>query len=187
MLPVYALLAAGRATRMGFAKAFTPLEGVAPLARIAQTLDRREFVVVTASVDVNRARTLAPNAAAFAHNDEPERGMAHSLQCALTKISPDRDVGVLLADMPWITADTLGRVEALLGDAVDVAYPVDDAGVPGHPVLFAARCRFHLDALPEGDTIRIVRVEPSLRRANVLVRDPGAFVDLDRPSDWHAL
>jgi len=180
------LLAAGRATRMGFAKAFTPLEGIAPLARIARTLGDREFVVVTSRADAPQAESLAPNATAYVTNDEPERGMNHSLGCALAEIAADRSIGVLLADMPWISSETLTGVETLLDGNADVAYPVDATGAIGHPVIFAASARSRLEALPDGDTIRSVRDEASLRRAHVAVADPGAFIDLDRPSDWHA-
>jgi CTP:molybdopterin cytidylyltransferase MocA len=171
---------------MGFAKVFTPLEGIAPLARVAQTLRGREFVVVAPAAHASDAQNLAPHALAYAFNDETERGMAWSLRCAMARIPAGRDIGILLADMPWVTRETLARVETLLGPAVDVAYPVDESDTPGHPVIFSARCRARLESLPEGDTLRIARDDPSLRRASAVLGDRGAFIDLDTPSDWHA-
>ncbi|HVA29139.1 MAG TPA: NTP transferase domain-containing protein, partial [Candidatus Baltobacteraceae bacterium] len=158
----------------------------APLARIADTLRGRAFVVVTATTDVPQAMHLAPGAAAYVTNDEPDRGMTHSLRCALTRIAPDRAIGVLLADVPFITAQTIARIESELAPSIDVAYPTDRDGAPGHPVIFAASLRARLEALPDGDTLRALRDDPQLRRARVLIEDRGAFYDLDRPSQWHA-
>jgi molybdenum cofactor cytidylyltransferase len=170
---------------MGFSKAFEPLEGIAPIARVAAALESREIVVVCASADLNRSKALVPNAAAFATNDQAERGMSHSLRCALAHIGWDRSIGIVLADMPFIAAETFNRVEELLDGDIDVAYPIDVRGTPGHPVLFASSARAKLEALPDGDTIRHVRDDGALHSVGVRVEDRGAFTDLDKPSDWH--
>jgi molybdenum cofactor cytidylyltransferase len=171
---------------MGFAKAFEPLGGIAPVARVAATLGMREIVVVCASADLERAKHLVPMAVSFATNDSPDRGMNHSLRTGLAHIEPDRSIGVVLADMPFIAPETFERVEEVLSGDIDVAYPIGADDAPGHPVLFSARARAKLEDLPDGDTIRRVRDDVTLRSVGIRVADRGAFIDLDRPSDWHA-
>jgi hypothetical protein len=43
-----------------------------------------------------------------------------------------------------------------------------------------------VEALPDGDTLRIARDDASLRRGSWRCCDRSAFLDLDVPSDWKA-
>lgn len=169
---------------MGFAKVFTPLPGgTAPLARIAALLQDREAVVVVPPDRCGDASRLAPRMLVVV-NAEPQRGMTHSLHLALAAIPPASSFGVLLGDTPFLRSSTLEHVEASLA-GFDVAYPVSQAGVPGHPVLFAAPARAIVEHLPDGDTLARARDDASLRRNALAVEDEGAFLDLDEPGDWH--
>jgi molybdenum cofactor cytidylyltransferase len=183
--PAYVVLAAGAARRMGFDKAIEPLDGRSPLERVTSALGAREHVVVAPSRLGAAASRSAPRARVVS-NDEPERGMTRSLQIGLQFVDRDRAFGVLPADLPEMTEATIAATEALLRADIDVAYPVDPNGVPGHPVLFAASARSVVDALPEGDTLRRARDHSSLRRATWLCSDPSAFFDVDEPADWDA-
>ena len=184
--PVYIVLGAGRASRMGFPKVFERLGDAAPLERIAAALSERPFVVVVDPTHESIARRMAPKAQAIAVNDAPERGMVHSLRLGLAAVETIRPFGVLLGDMPFLNPETLATLERALADGADVVHPVDDTGVGGHPVLFSTVARSRVPLLPDGDTLRQLRDDPSLRRAAVLVRDRGAFVDLDEPAQWEA-
>ena len=170
---------------MGFDKAVTPLALRSPLSRIAEALGRRSvFVVVPFRLSEDAAR-MVPSAR-IVINCEPELGMAHSLHLALALIERKSPFGVLLGDMPSMTEATIDRTEALLHGDVDVAFPVDPAGTPGHPVLFSARARSVVEALPSGDTLRSARDDASLQRATWCCADRSAFLDLDVPEDWKA-
>jgi molybdenum cofactor cytidylyltransferase len=181
--PVYVVLAAGASRRMGFDKAVTPLQGRSPLERVLAALEERDCVVVVPSRLAEAVTTLAP-AVRLAINDEPERGMTRSLSLGLESVPRDRDFGVLPADMPVMSAATIAATEVMLQNGADVAYPVDADGVPGHPVLFAARTRPIVEALPQGDTLRYARDAPELRRATWVCADLSAFLDVDDPADW---
>lgn len=171
---------------MGFDKVVTPLAGRAPLERIAGALREREAIVVVPSRLADTAAGLAPGAR-VAINDDAHLGMTHSLRTALRLIEPERDFGVLLADMPALTSATIDRTEALfLQSDAEVAYPVDADGLPGHPVLFSSRARAIIDALPAADALRSARDNPSLRRVTWMCEDGGAFHDLDEPGQWEA-
>jgi CTP:molybdopterin cytidylyltransferase MocA len=131
------------------------------------------------------AARIAP-AASIVINRERACGMAHSLHLALSLIERESPFGVLLGDMPSMTEATIDRTEAMLCGDVDVAFPVDLAGTAGHPVLFSARARPIVEALPDGDTLHSARDDASLRRATWCCSDRSAFFDLDVPEDWKA-
>jgi CTP:molybdopterin cytidylyltransferase MocA len=133
----------------------------------------------------DEAARIAP-AARIVINRERARGMAHSLHLALSLIERESPFGVLLGDMPSMTEATIDRTEAMLCGDVDVAFPVDLAGTAGHPVLFSARARTIVEALPDGDTLRSARDGASLRRATWRCGDRSAFFDIDVPEDWNA-
>jgi CTP:molybdopterin cytidylyltransferase MocA len=181
----YVILAAGESRRMGFDKTITPLALRSPLARITQALGRRPALIVVPTHLSEDAARIAP-AAGIVINDEQSLGMTHSLHLALASIERHSPFGVLLGDMPGMTEATIERTEALLRGEVDVAFPVDPAGTPGHPVLFSARARSVVEALPFGDTVRSARDNATLRRATWCCADRSAFLDLDVPEDWNA-
>ncbi len=183
--PLYVLLAAGASRRMGFDKAFAPFDGETLFARAVAALGGRDCIAVVPSRYAKAAAACAPHAR-VACNDEPERGMTRSLHLALAMLPRDRAFGVLPVDLPEMQRQTIEATEALLTDGVDVAYPVDASGRPGHPVLFGATARVVVDALEEGDTLRRARDDAALRRATWLCRDRSAFYDLDEPAEWDA-
>lgn len=170
---------------MGFDKAIRRDSGLAPLERVARALGERDSVIVVQPRLEAAVRAMLPNAR-VAINEAAWLGMASSLRSGLGDFAADEPFGVLLADMPAMTASTLARTEALLEPGVDVAFPVDAEGLPGHPVLFSARARAIVEALPDGDTLRIARDHPSLRHATWICTDRSAFLDLDVPAEWAA-
>jgi CTP:molybdopterin cytidylyltransferase MocA len=181
---VYVVLAAGGARRMGFAKATTPLAGVAPVARLAATLEGRDLAVVTSTAQRDACAREVPGARIFV-NPSPERGMTSSLSVAHAALDPEATLGVLLADKPLVSRRTLERCEHALGSC-DVLYATV-LGEPGHPVYFAPAARARLRDVPDGDTLRVLRDHPDLRRADVACdEDPGVVIDLDTPQAWDA-
>jgi CTP:molybdopterin cytidylyltransferase MocA len=155
------------------------------LERIALALADRSAIVVAPKRLLPLVGAMMPRAVAIG-NDEPSRGMTHSLRLGLRRVARTQAFGVLLADMPAITTPMLSRTEARLTGNVDVAYPVNAQRKPGHPVLFSARARAIIETLPEGDTLRQARDHPSMRRAIWHCADDSAFLDLDVLADWEA-
>jgi CTP:molybdopterin cytidylyltransferase MocA len=170
---------------MGFDKAIRRCGDLAPLERIACALGDRDSIVVVPPHRHAAAAAMMPRSLVLT-NDQRWRGMAHSLRIALPSIAPTDAVGVLLADMPAMTDVTLARTEALLRDGVDVAFPVRSDGLRGHPVLFSPRVRAKLEQLRDGDTLRLVRDDPSYARVGWTCTDESAFLDLDYPAEWEA-
>ncbi len=170
---------------MGFDKTILRCGHAAPLERVGLALGIRNSILVVAPRLREAAGRMIPRSLVLA-NEEPWRGMAHSLRIALRFIGRNEAVGVLLGDMPAMTDATIARTESLLSGAVDVAFPRSAEGAPGHPVLFAPSTRAKLEALPDGDTLSVAREDASFVRAQWTCPDASAFLDLDSPAQWEA-
>jgi molybdenum cofactor cytidylyltransferase len=177
---VCAILAAGRSTRMGEQKLLLPLNGATLLER---ALDAARDFPAIAVVAPELASLVVPRAGLqIVINNEPERGMAHSLALADAAVG-DRATAlvVLLADTPFVDAALVRRVVASLGSA-DVAYPVR-AGNPGHPVAFGPRPRAELARWGDGDSLRRLRDDPRWDRREVPETGEAPFLDVDTPAE----
>jgi CTP:molybdopterin cytidylyltransferase MocA len=175
-----AILAAGLSTRMGEPKLLLRVEGDPLVKRAIDAAADFPIIIVASSV---LAVGLRPTATVtIVVNDEPERGMTHSLMLA-DRAATDRTIplAVLLGDTPLVDAALVRRIVGALGDA-DVAYPVR-GGVPGHPVVFGPRPRAAIATLPEGDTLRTLRSDARWRRVEVPIDDDRPFADVDTPED----
>ncbi len=108
--------------------------------------------------------------------------MNASLRLALTRVSPQRIIAVVLADMPFLSPDLVEATLDACAAGADVAYPIV-AGQAGHPVAFGPRTRSLLDDLPDGDSIRSVRDAPQLVRRPVAWDQKSILCDIDTPLD----
>jgi CTP:molybdopterin cytidylyltransferase MocA len=167
---------------MGFDKITTPLNDVSPLEIIVRMLGERRAVVVAPSSLAANVRKYAPSAD-YVTNDDAERGMSYSLKAGLRAVPVGSSIGVLLGDMPLMTATIICRTESLMDGSTDVAYPVDAMGRSGHPVLFAPWQRTFIERLPDGDTLRHAR-DSAARKATWLCTESAAFADVDVPLEW---
>jgi CTP:molybdopterin cytidylyltransferase MocA len=173
------ILAAGAARRMGSPKLLLPIDGRPMIAHVLEAAAAWPCVVV-AGADV--APVLAASPARVVRNDAPERGMSHSLVLADAVIARDEPIAVLPADLPDITSAALAAAIGAYDDIVDVVIPrYGEAFV--HPVIFGPRARQMIAALPDGDTIRRLRDDPSLRR-RIVTADRAASLDIDTPSEY---
>ncbi len=164
---------------MGERKVLLPVAGASLLARALAATAAYPRIVV-ASADVAAGLSPGPSLVVIV-NDEPERGMTHSLRLADAAADPAAALAVVLADTPFVDADLVARVFEALGTA-DVAYPVR-AGVPGHPVVFGPRPRRELAGLIDGDTLRTLRADPRWTRVELEIPDDRPFIDIDTPTD----
>jgi CTP:molybdopterin cytidylyltransferase MocA len=112
-------------------------------------------------------------------NEECNRGMTHSLKLADRAVPPGLSLIVLLGDKPLITSELIARLCAEASGA-DVVYPIrPQTDEPGHPVVFSPRARAKIDTLPDGDSLRRLRDDPSLISRSVVTDDEAAFYDVD--------
>jgi molybdenum cofactor cytidylyltransferase len=173
------ILAAGAARRMGSQKLLLPIDGRPMIAHVIDAAAGWPLVVVAgAGVEP----FLAAAAVRIVRNAAPERGMSHSLALADASIAPSEPVAVLLADLPDITPAAIAAVIGAYDETIDVVVPRSGATF-GHPVVFGPRARRKIAALPDGDTIKAVRDDPSLRR-RIVAADRSALTDIDTPDDY---
>lgn len=177
------VLAAGTSSRMGAQKLLLPVRGVPMVDRVLAACAGMETLVVASPVV---AKHIGASRATVLINSNPNLGMAHSLALAHAHIAQDRAIAVFLADKPLMTAALARRViDAGQTACADVCFPERD-GVGGHPVYFSARARERIAGL-SGDSLRLLRDAPDLRRIVIPITDEGAYFDVDDPGALRAL
>jgi molybdenum cofactor cytidylyltransferase len=178
------LLAAGAGARFGGGKLLARLpDGATIGARAAANLRGAvsDVIAVVRPGDDALMREMTEAGAVATVCADADTGMGASLAHGV-RIAGDVDAYlVALADMPWITADSLRRVVA----GLDAGHPLV---VPryrqqrGHPVGFGAVHRDALLAL-SGDTGARALIAGATDIHWVDVDDPGVVRDVDVPAD----
>ena len=191
MIPAL-VLAAGRSSRMGRAKATLPVDDhdtfLSRIVRTFVTAGIDDVVVVLghdASV-VAESLTDSLLPARFALNREYDRGQLSSIRTGLAVIDRPGVTAVLLTlvDVPLFSASTVRAIVARFREGgAPVVRPVSN-GRHGHPILLA-RSLFDLvrSTGDEAGLKPIVRTHASAA-GDVEVVDEGAFVDIDTAEEY---
>lgn len=113
--------------------------------------------------------------------EDADAGMGHSLAHAV-KQSPTAAGGwlVALGDMPFVTLETLRRLQAGLASGADIVAPVYQ-GQRGHPVGFSARHAAALGALSGDVGARALLAQGPVRLIDV--DDAAVLRDIDWRTD----
>jgi molybdenum cofactor cytidylyltransferase len=187
------VLAAGRARRFGSDKRRHRLADGRPM--LAHSVERYAGAfprcIVVLRPDDPAPEELIPNSAHdpsvhFVRAPDADLGMGHSLAAGARAAHGWDYAFVALGDMPWVDPATLARLRAVMEDALvagrarTIVQPVH-AGVPGHPVGFAAAFLPELELLQgdEGARALLQRHRDEVQR--VEVEDAGVLRDLDSP------
>ena len=177
------LLAAGSAKRFGADKLRVALPdgtavGVAALESLAATVDA--VVAVVRPHDDALARTLASTGARVTACPRAVDGMGSSLAWGVRAAPLAAGWVIALADMPWVSQESVAGVVAALRGGAAIAAPSCN-GARGHPVGFASRFYAELASLSgdEGAKAILGRGPVTLIATN----DPGVLRDLDVPED----
>ena len=179
------LLAAGAATRFRANKLLHPLPDGTPIAvaaarNLRAALDRVVAVVRPGVPELERA--LADAGVEVSVCPDAASGMGHSLAHAIAATPAAAGWVVALADMPFVSPDTIRRVADALGAGAELAAPTY-GGERGHPVAFGARYRQELASLTGDTGARALLKRDQSRLRGVAVDDPGVLRDIDVPSD----
>jgi len=169
------ILAAGTSSRIGRQKLLMAFRGQ-PLIEYAIAAARRWNPIVVAGAQVGEYLAGRLDVVVL-RNDEPNRGMSYSLALADRFLGADVAMIVLLGDKPLIGDALIDTICRTAKDA-DVVYPVR-GGEPGHPVWLSPLARELIAGLPRGDTLRLLRADPSLSSLAVETQEDGAFFDVD--------
>ena len=177
------LLAAGRSARFGREKLLVALAdgtpmAVAALANLSAVVD--SVVAIVRPGDETVAAALARQGARITECPRAAEGMGESLAWGVRAAPAALGWVVALADMPWVSRATIGRVVGALRGGESIAAPTWQRR-RGHPVGFAADHYGELISLSgdEGAKALLERHAISL----LPTEDPGILSDVDTPSD----
>lgn len=185
--PIVVVLAAGRSSRMGRAKALIELDGELALARVlrlAREQSLRALVVLGHGGDAIRA-ALDLRDVAVIENPDPARGMSSSIRCCALALPTGAALALWPVDHARVEAATL----ALLLAAFRARAPGIELVVPrhrdrrGHPLFASARAVDEFRALAVDEPGHVVVRRDPARVAEVVVDDRMVVDDFDRPED----
>jgi molybdenum cofactor cytidylyltransferase len=169
------ILAAGTSSRIGRQKLLMEFRG-RPLIEHAIAAALAWHPVVVCSREVAEYLGQRSNLE-LVLNEQPERGMSHSLALANRQLRDENPMLVVLADKPLVSESLIETICSESAGA-DFVYP-ERNGEPGHPVWLSPRARRFIDYLPPGDTLRLLRENPHLTARAIATEDEGAFFDVD--------
>jgi CTP:molybdopterin cytidylyltransferase MocA len=183
------VLAAGRGVRFGgdTPKPLLPLGGQTLLARALSSALASRLAPVLCVVSDAEVEDEVPEQVEVVHNADPARGIASSLQTALTALAGNERIGAVvvgLADQPLVGAEAYRRV----ADARDDVTPLAVAtygGVRGNPVMIARSLWPDAMALTGDEGARVLIRRYGARE--VPCDDTGEPTDIDTPDDLAAL
>ena len=190
------VLAAGASSRMGRAKAALPLgtTGDTVVSRVVTTLLTAGLpsvtVVAGAHIDAVRSAMPAfePRARVVEHLGWAE-GQLSSLLAGLAAVDDPQLEAILvtLVDVPLVRpASVAAIVTAWRESRAPIVRPVHGEQ-HGHPVIFD---RAVFDDLRRADPkvgAKAVFAAHASRRVDVLIEDPGAYLDIDTPDEYRSV
>jgi len=178
------LLAAGRSTRFGSDKLLHALPDGKPMALASAAAMLAALPRVVAVVSADNAvlrRLLAAQGCEIAIAPATDIGMGWSLAAGVAANDDAAGWVVALADMPFIRAETIMRVQAALAAGAVLAAPVFN-GRRGHPVGFDRRFRQALLALQGDEGARQLLRAHADEIELIPCSDEGILRDIDRPA-----
>jgi molybdenum cofactor cytidylyltransferase len=183
------LLAAGRGTRFGGDKLLARLasgdvagEPMSVVALRHLRLAVNDVIAVVRDDDRALAAELGANGARIVRCTNADDGMGASLACGVRATAGAKGWIVALADMPWISVETIERVGAAVAGGAPVAAPFH-RGERGHPVGFNAACYDALAALGGDEGAKAIVAAQRDRVVRIDVDDAGILRDVDTPAD----
>jgi molybdenum cofactor cytidylyltransferase len=205
--PAALVLAAGLSRRMGTSKLLMPLGDTSIVGRALGAATRfgtagtdpaeagskdagpAEVVVVTGPGDEGIRRLLEKEVPAGGYrvvvNPRPEEGQASSLRAGVSALSEPRDLLVILADQPFVGAETLARVvsAARAGPRAAAAGLVQEEDGPLRPPVLLHRSLLPLLLELKGDRgARALLARFRGCSTGVPARGPE-LLDIDTPED----
>jgi len=186
------VLAAGSSSRMrGANKLFLEVEGESLLRRavsraLAAGLDS---VVVVLGHEVDRARSeLAGLPVGTVWNpDHHALGVNGSLRAGLSAAAGADAVVVLLADMPFVTAEMIAAVAERFRESGAPLVVSDYGGVQAPPTLYGRQLFMDLMAAGDGEGAGKAVVAKNLERAAVMRWPRETLDDVDVPEDFERI
>src|SRR5262245_23434528 len=177
--------AAGKAERFGGAKLLADVGGVTMLDRTLQCLlDAGLDQIVVVLPPAGRFETvkhLADPPVLTVVNPDPSRGMFSSIQVGI-EAAHGNPMLVLPADMPFVSAGTVGAVLAAYARIGGIIVPRHD-GRRGHPIALPDHLKPRVLEAPPTDNLSAVLKRSGIGRTEFDVADAGILRDVDVRGD----
>jgi len=177
------LLAAGGSTRFGSDKRKLLFNEVPLLSYVVALYERvcpRVLVVVKPGDESVQSLVAGPCEWVVAR--DAKVGISRSIAAGIRALGSAPWVIIGLADMPYVSPDTVSQIACTLDAGAVIARP-SSSGRPGNPVGFNSRLFDPLMDL-KGDRGARALIDDYIRDVvDVEVRDQGIFRDIDRPED----
>jgi len=184
------LLAAGTSTRMGRNKMLLDLGGETVLHRAARcAIDGglSPLIVVLGSQAERAEQELGGLECQVVRNPHFESGITSSMHCGLAALPTTTAAAmVLLADMPFVTADMISEMVRRYQQTAALLVISDYEGVNAPPMLYDKRLFGELQAT-HGERCGRQVVQRHRDQAEVLRWPASALADLDVPEDYERL
>jgi molybdenum cofactor cytidylyltransferase len=183
------LLAAGSGSRFGGDKLCATLPDGTPLAlaALAPLAAAVDAVIAVVRLGDSAVESLFQDSGAIvATCPDAAKGIGASLSCGVRetqrRFPQAQGVVVALADMPWVSAETVARVATALRGGAALAAPAY-RGARGHPVAIGARYFADLQSLSGDEGARALLTKHAAEVKLVAVDDSGVQRDVDTPAD----
>ena len=182
------LLAAGSGSRFGGDKLLAKLDdgrslALAALDGLAAGVDA--VIVVVRPGDAALHSLFARSGALVAVCSDAAEGMGASLACGVRAVQQRfpqaQGVIIALADMPWLSSQTVERIANALRRGAAMVAPTYN-GTRGHPVG-SARLFVELQTLSGDEGARGLLSAHASDLELIAVDDPGVLRDVDTPAD----
>lgn len=178
------VLAAGKGERLGTIKPLLLIDNEPALARVIRTVKQtavKQTIVVLGYAADKIMNTIDLSDCRVVINQQFKTGMSSSLRVGIESLSPRADgFLILLADMPYISSDTIQTVVAA-GTTGELIVAPHYHGQRGFPVYLHKSCSKELIATLTGDIgARDFIAKHQEQFLGVEVDDPGTVRDIDR-------
>jgi len=185
------LLAAGASSRMGTSKPLLRWDDnsvIEHLVRLWKTLAAQVAVVISAKDQALATELDRLQISDRVLNQNPERGMFSSIQCAAAWEGWEKDLthfAIILSDQPHLSTSTLSFVVEFAMKHPDNICQASRKGRPRHPVILP-RADFVTLATSSKPTLKDVLSEARDRVRLLELDDAALDFDIDRPEDYEA-
>ena len=130
-------------------------------------------------------RTVLPQEICVIEAPDAHLGMGHSLAAAAKQLTAFEWFLVGLADMPWISPDTIARVKEHISKLENAIVRPSYGGRSGHPVAFTANFLDQLKTLSGDVGARAVVDRNRAKLIDLDVDDKAILRDIDTPQQIH--